>query len=602
MNQARESRIINILMAGCLIAGFTCFSLIILPDQIGRAKPGGANPMPSYQSPQNLSSIIPLEQPSEKNEAASEGKNVVRFDPEPLPPPPGYADAPVVGDSKPDSAMSDAAGGAGAAIDDADSDMSFEVAGDYPPPSLKEAEEEPAPLMPDEKSDYSLNLKTHRSSSLAMNAPSLLDSKKISHDDRWVLIPGGLETDVAFWRDIYAKYDTNKVVFHHPQYLFIVYDVIDLSDIERDPRLTDIEREYMREKRVEKRRDEIADILKKLATNPKASSLTEEEWRIRELFKTVDEKNAFLRAAEEYGVRAQVGQSDKFLAGLRYSGRYLGEIEAIYEKYGLPRELTRLIFVESMFNTTAKSKSGASGIWQFMPQTGRLYLRINDIIDERNDPLIATHASAKLLRYNYNELGTWPLAINAYNAGRGRLQQAVNRLGTKDIAAIIRNFRHPAYGFASRNFFPEFLAALDVVEHAEKYFGPIDYDEPLKYEEVRSSCHISLPDVARLTGIPFETIQELNPAFGARVTSGKKLVPIGFAIRIPPGKGELFLAMAARAPKSRTGQLKHVVERGDTLDSIAAMYGVTPADIRTANRNIGRNPRRGQTIVIPFER
>jgi len=300
-------------------------------------------------------------------------------------------------------------------------------------------------------------------------------------------------------------------------------------------------------------------------------------------------------------VRAQLGQRDKFLVGLRYSGRYLGEIESIYNEYGLPRELTRLIFVESMFAPRVRSKSGASGIWQFMPRTGLLYLRINDIVDERNDPLISTHASAKLLRHNYNELGTWPLAINAYNAGRGRMKQAVKKLGTKDITRIIRNFNHRSYGFASRNFFLEYLAALDIVEHAEDYFGPIEYDKPLRYEVLKCSYHISLPNVARLAGISIETMGELNPALSAKVMSGKRLIPMGFAIRVPEGSGEFFLAAAARAPKSRTGPLRHVVGRGETLNSIGSMYGVPPADIRKANRNIRRRPRRGQKIVIPFE-
>jgi membrane-bound lytic murein transglycosylase D len=267
----------------------------------------------------------------------------------------------------------------------------------------------------------------------------------------------------------------------------------------------------------------------------------------------------------------------------------------------MPRELSRLIFVESMFNLKAKSSVGASGIWQFMPQTGKLYLRMNKIVDERNDPIAATHASIKLLRHNYNELGTWPLAINAYNAGRGRLKQAVQTLGTKDIAKIVKNFKHRAYGFASRNFFPEYLAALEVAENPEKYFGPISYDDPLRFEMVRTAYHISLPSVAGVSGIPLEELLELNPGFSSKVISGDQLIPIAYPIKVPEGKGSIFIAAAARAPKSQRGSIRHVVAPNETVNSIAWMYGIDPTRIRQANANIRRNPSKGEIIVIPFD-
>jgi len=441
----------------------------------------------------------------------------------------------------------------------------------------------------------------HKKSRLALGIPSLLSVSKKDPQKDWIYSPASLEIDVAFWRDIYAKYHTDQVVLHHPKYLDIVYDVVELSDITRDPRLTDREKDYQKEKRIEEKRKNIENILEKLAEGGTARSLTDEEWQLKKLFDGVKENDPFKKALEVHGIRGQRGQRDKFIEGLKYSGKYLGEIEAVYEQHGLPVELTRIIFVESMFNLKAKSHVGASGVWQFMPATGKLYLRINDLVDERNDPILATHASAKLLRHNYNELKTWPLAINAYNAGRGRMQQAVKMLGTRDISIIVKNFEHGSYRFASRNFFPEFLAALEVAEHHERYFGPINFEQPLKYEVVKSPYHISLPDVLRIASIDIEKFEELNPAFTYKVLNGKIQIPSGFSIRIPEGRGELFMLAAARSPKSKKGAIYHVVERGETLATIANTYGIKPDSLRRANSGIHRQPSQGQKLVIPFD-
>jgi membrane-bound lytic murein transglycosylase D len=406
---------------------------------------------------------------------------------------------------------------------------------------------------------------------------------------------------VAFWRDIYSKYSRHHIVLHHPRYVGVVYEVVDLTDIDNNPRLSDIERARQRENRVNERKAHITAILQKLAQNPPVSALSEEEINVRKLFNGVRETNAFGRAADEDGVRGQLGQRDKFVTGITSSGRYLGEIEEIFKEYGLPLALTRIIFVESMFNLHARSNVGASGIWQFMPGTGKLYLRINDLMDERNDPLVATHAAARLLRTNYEHLGSWPLAINAYNAGRGRLAQAAAQLGTNDIGRIIREFRHPSYGFASRNFFLEYLAAFEVAENAEPYLGPIPQAPPLRYERVRMASTVSLPEVARLSNVSIQTLAELNPALTDAVIDGRHALPAGFELRVPEKLGGVVLAAAEQAPGSRQGSITHIVKKGQTLPSIAADYGMLPASILKANPGMSRILHEGQTLLIPVQ-
>lgn len=629
--QGREGRILNALLAICLTVGFICFALIALPDQLrsARAFPSIATSTPS---PNNISAIVPLSKPKIVMNAPTPA-NTVRFVPDGSPGVPGSDGngnaALITGgqevrvtDEQADALV---AGGAGAAMDDAGAETRQALAYSQPkretnaapaenPTEFKNAEDAelamkgqtsaPSSRASDDRPTGSFikpESKSMAMSSLARRESSALDNERAKQKKSWLITPAGLEVDVSFWRDIYAKYDRNQVLMHHPRYLNIVYDIVDLNDIDKDVRLSDLEKSHMREKRVDDRRDAITAILKNLATAPASSSLTDEELRIKKLFHGVTENDAFRRAAVEDGVRAQNGQRDKFIPGLKYSGRYLGEIEAIFDSYGLPKELTRLIFVESMFNPHAVSSVGASGIFQFMRGTGKLYMSINDIVDERNDPILAAHAAAKLLRHDYEILGAWPLAINAYNTGRGRMQQAVTRMGTTDIGKIIKGFDHPAYGFASRNFFLEFLAALDVAEHAEKYFGPIDYDKPLRYEVVKANYNISLPDVARIASIPLEDLLDMNQALTPRVANGQKLIPIGFSIRVPEKKGELFLAAAARAPQSRSGPVKHTVQDGDTLESVAKIYGVKPQAIFQSNRMVSRRLRPGQTILVPVD-
>jgi len=436
----------------------------------------------------------------------------------------------------------------------------------------------------------------HKMSSL-VDGSALHDSTK---GKRWWKTPQGLEADVAFWRDVYTKYSTAQVVLHDPKYLYIVFDVLDFSATENNPDLTKTQKRALRKDRVQSEMTRINTTLEKLSKNREAALRTKLGRKIATLYATVNEPNKF-KEAHERGVRSQTGQSDKFKEGLKRSGAYLGEIELIFKSYGLPRELTRLIFVESMFQMNARSSVGAGGIWQFMPGTGKKYLRINRFADERFDPILATHAAAKLLRRNYEALGTWPLAINAYNAGRGRLMQAVQSLGTNDIATIIKQFEHPSYGFASRNFFLEFVAAREIVDNANHYFGTIDFDDPLSYDVVELPFHISLVEVSKLTGISLDELYALNPSFSDRVFGGGMLVPRGSTVRVPDGSGDRFVQLASKGLKTSIAPLAHTVARGESLKSIALMYGVPEMSIREANPSLKRRPRRGQRLYIPFD-
>jgi peptidoglycan lytic transglycosylase D len=555
MSADREKRIINGLVIICIVAGFAFFTLIALPDQLLKA--GHAPAQPSVRVTQKLSTILPPE---------------------------------VITEEAPVTIPQESATVYSATAYDSDGRALAEV-------------DEVVVLEPREeelRGRRYIETKVFPRSALSQGESSVLDKALALRSKSWLATPAGFEADVGFWRDIYSKYDSNKVVLHHPRYLSIKYGIVNLKDIDNDPRLSEVEREHLRDKRFNKARDQMLQTLAKLAKNPPSSSLSNEDWFIKKQFMDAGLLKEIAVSSENEEVRGQTGQRDRFEEGLKRSGRTMGEIESIFASYGIPREITRLIFVESMFETRAASSVGAAGIWQFMPRTGKKYLNIDDIRDERLDHIAATHASAKLLLENYEALGSWPLAINAYNSGRGRMKQAVKQVGSKNIGHIMRNFKNPSYQFASRNFFPEFLAALDVAEHGYRHFPSVKHDKPLRFELVRADHHISLPKVAKIAQIPMEEIVELNPSFGRDIVSGRRLLPIGFEVRVPEGSGELFLISSSRAPGSRVGHLKHKVKRGETMASIASMYGVSMSEMLKANPGKGRRPRRHTTVIVPF--
>jgi len=315
---------------------------------------------------------------------------------------------------------------------------------------------------------------------------------------------GGLEPAILFWKRVYAEFDKNHVIFHDAEDLEVIYSILDFSKLKNSPGLTQKQKHDFRENYVQRETERIQDFLK-----------------VKKL----------KRASEN--VRSQTGLRDEFILGVINSGLYLKEMEQIFETYGLPNELTRLVFVESLFHTNALSHVGAAGLWQFMPRTGKSFLQVSTLIDERYDPILSTHAAAKLLRQNYGILGSWPLAINAYNAGAGRMKHAVKRMGTKDLSTIIKKYKHASYGFASRNFFPEFIAALHIYENYPNYFGELPIRDPLEYGLAKLPRPMTLAQVTNWLNISTESLQELNPSLSHKLFVSNRAFPKGTILRVP---------------------------------------------------------------------
>ncbi|NCN42705.1 lytic transglycosylase domain-containing protein, partial [bacterium] len=201
-------------------------------------------------------------------------------------------------------------------------------------------------------------------------------------------------------------------------------------------------------------------------------------------------------------------------------GQYIRQMEAIFREEGLPIELTRMVFVESSFNLKAESRVGASGIWQIMPRTGRAYLRIDSSVDERNHPLYATRASARILRQNYKMLEDWPLAVTGYNHGAYGILRLSKKLESRNIADFV-DFRKGSFGFASASFYASFIAALEVEQEAEKHYGLLSMTSPILGETYRLKQSISAHQILDFFDQDLERAKKLNPHVRRKVWERK---------------------------------------------------------------------------------
>jgi membrane-bound lytic murein transglycosylase D len=384
--------------------------------------------------------------------------------------------------------------------------------------------------------------------------------------------PASIESAVNFWIKIYAVYDSTQVVLHDMDHLEIEYGVLEFSDLERRG-LSDAERKSAREAEISAAVAGVKGALAELDEWEGLRPLSEEAQRISQLFRHVRDPGKYKKAQE--ALRTQTGIKNRFAEAVRRSGRYMTYFEEVFAHYGVPKEITRLAFVESMFRERALSKVQAAGLWQFMADSARKYMTVDKHIDERYDPIIATHGAAKLLLRNHEILGTWPLAINAYNSGPLNLQRAVQKLGTRDIGRIVREYRGGSYAFASRNFYPSFLAALHVYENHERYFGRIAKEAPWKFDTVDLPATMGFPEIAFLADTPLETLGELNPSYSQSVLKGQFALPAGSRIRLPHGRQPLF---AARFVQNAPGLLAagQLGLPGESYTDIAAE---TPIDL-----------------------
>jgi len=219
-------------------------------------------------------------------------------------------------------------------------------------------------------------------------------------------------------------------------------------------------------------------------------------------------------------IRAQRGLRDTFALGLMRAELYLPAIRRVLREEGLPGTLAYLPHVESSFNPNAVSGSGAAGLWQLTAPTAERYLVVAGGRDDRFDPVRSTRAAAAHLARAHAVLGSWPLALTAYNHGVAGVVRARAAVGTS-LDDIVRGWESPSFGFASRNFYAEFLAAVHVASNAALYFPEIERKPFLEYRVRRGD---SLWTIARKHRVSVRTLMVVNSLGGSRIREGQRLV------------------------------------------------------------------------------
>ncbi len=406
--------------------------------------------------------------------------------------------------------------------------------------------------------------------------------------------PKALERDVNFWISIFTEYSTRQGALHDQRNLAVVYEKIDLP--ENASRRT-------RNRLAKVRREHYQKILRALA-NGKRDNLSAEEYRVLDLWPT-NVSNAELTAAVGR-IRFQLGLSDRFREGLQRSGRWRKHVNTEFSRLGVPNALAALPHVESSYNPAARSHVGASGIWQFTRSTGRRFLQVDHILDERNDPFLATTAAGKLLAYNYSITGNWPMAITAYNHGLSGARRAMRQHGDNAYTDILRNYKSRTFGFASRNFYVAFLAAMQVDQDPQRYFPGLVPDSPIDYATVILPAYIPADQLAATLKVRERDLARHNPAIQATVWQGSKYLPKNFELRLPNSMLSASLPdlMANLSDEARFDKqlpdLFHTIRRGDTLSQIADRYDTRVSTLVGLN-SLGNSNRirAGQQLRLP---
>jgi membrane-bound lytic murein transglycosylase D len=296
---------------------------------------------------------------------------------------------------------------------------------------------------------------------------------------------------------------------------------------------------------------------------------------------------------------------DRFAIWLTRLPRYEAMIRESLRAKGLPEDLVYLALIESGYSNTAVSRARAVGMWQFIAGTGRGYgLRIDQWVDERRDPFLATEAAANHLADLSEQFQSYYLAAAAYNAGAGRITRGLARLASQpdtltddtffELASQRRLLRRE-----TRDYVPKLIAAALIAKEPARYgFTPIDSLEPLRFDEVTVPDVTGLDVIADLADTSLTALRELNPHLYRGITPPRRTV----AVRVPEGRGAMVAERYAALPvEKRVRHVEHFVQRGETLSHISQRYRVSVSSIQAANPGVRpRALRIGQRLVIPL--
>jgi len=303
-------------------------------------------------------------------------------------------------------------------------------------------------------------------------------------------VPQSLQPQVNFWRDVYASWSRSQVAIHDNLYLNVIYEVLDLPDGAREG-LGSYQKEFIQD-RMNHWKYRLLNLESKLYSGV---PLDADDHRLSRLFAQSEDGQSAIRGASER-LRYQRGMRERFKRGLEISGLYDRSFREIFRRAGLPEDLVYLPHVESSFQVNARSSAGAVGMWQFTAGAARMFMNGDDSARARLDPIASAHGAARYLSHAYDRLGSWPLAVTSYNHGIGGMKRAKDQYG-HDFTRIVKDYDHPLFGFASRNYYAEFLAAREIANNPEMFFP-----EGVAYETRADWALSRFGDDDEIAGVP----------------------------------------------------------------------------------------------------
>jgi len=326
--------------------------------------------------------------------------------------------------------------------------------------------------------------------------------------------------------------------------------------------------------------------------------LLTEEYRLPENIKTrktdvpLVQNNAVNRHLVYYTLR----RPEVMETWLTRYEKYGPMLRRIFKDEGLPQELVYLSFIESGLNPKARSWAAAVGMWQFIRATGSVYgLESNWWIDERRDPEKATRAAARHLKDLYNIWGDWHLAMANYNISPRGLKRAIRRAGGKEDYWAA----YPYLPRETRGYVPGFIATTMIAMNPEEFGFQRKYEnEPYEYEVVEVRGLMQLDVLAKAAGVTVEELKDYNPELLRWATPPGNTYPL----KIPVDRKESFIAAYKEIPKEQKAQnmTVHLVNKGETLGTIANKYGTSVRGIYESNSDLGKFIYPGQKLVIPL--
>jgi membrane-bound lytic murein transglycosylase D len=306
-------------------------------------------------------------------------------------------------------------------------------------------------------------------------------------------LPASLEEGVRFWVDVFTRYSLGEAIVHdrdNPSH------VLAIVPLKTGVRMDSVRARY------------------EALTAQLRTAAGDEMHFLLARFRPPMSPQWLAEAAER--IRVQPGQREVFRQSLIRSQRYLPLVRKVLREAGVPEQLAYLPHVESSFDAKASSHAGAVGLWQLMPETARQHdLRVDAKVDERKQPRKSTAAAASYLRNAYERLRSWPLAVTSYNYGVNGTARAVDAVGSRALHDVLERHSSPIFGFASRNFYAQFLAAVHVAQNEDHYFPEIAEMRRREYVVRKGD---TLWQIARRHGVTVEKIRSANKSLAASAT------------------------------------------------------------------------------------